>query len=74
MKKATFYLIGVAPSYQNKGIHAIIFTEFYKELGAKGVVECIRGPELEENTAIHQIWKNFNPKVFKIRCTFRKAL
>jgi hypothetical protein len=74
MNKVTFYLIGVDPGYRNKGVHAIIFTEFYKELERKGVVECIRGPELEENTAIQQIWKNFNPKVFKIRCTYRKKL
>jgi len=73
-KKVTFYLIGVHPNYQNKGVHAIVFHEFYETFSKKGVIECIRGPELEENTAIHQIWKNFNPVTHKKRCTFRKEI
>ncbi|AXT19925.1 GTP cyclohydrolase [Flavobacteriaceae bacterium AU392] len=70
----TFYLIGIVPEYQNKGVTAIIFDEFYKEFAKKGIVECIRGPELADNTAIHKIWKNFNPKVHKRRCTFKKEI
>ncbi len=73
-KKVIFYLIGVHPNYQNKGVHAIVFDEFYKSFSKKSVVECIRSPELEENTAIHQIWKNFNPVTHKKRCTFRKEI
>lgn len=72
--KVTFYLIGVLPEYQNKGLTAILFNEMYISFENQGVVECYRGPELEENTAIHQIWKNFNPKVFKERCTFVKDI
>ena len=73
-KWATFYLIGVSPDYQNKGVTAIIFDEFYKEFSKKQVVECIRGPELAENTAIHQIWKHFDPVIHKKRCTFKKNI
>lgn len=73
-KSVTFYLIGVLPEYQNKGVTAIIFDEFYKEFGKKGIIECIRGPELDDNVAIHQLWKHFNPKVFKRRCTYRKDI
>ncbi|WOD43409.1 GTP cyclohydrolase [Hwangdonia lutea] len=73
-KKVTFYLIGVHPEYQNKGIHAIIFNEFYNTFSEKGIVECLRTPELVENTAIQKIWKNFNPVTHKKRCTFRKDI
>jgi hypothetical protein len=73
-KKVTFYLIGVHPNYQNKGVHAIVFNEFHKSFSKIGVEECIRGPELVDNTAIHQLWKNFNPITHKKRCTFRKEL
>jgi len=73
-KSVTFYLIGILPEYQNKGVTAIIFDEYYKEFEKKGVIECIRGPELADNTAIHQIWKHFNPKVHKRRCTYRKSI
>jgi len=73
-KKVTFYLIGVHPNYQNKGVHAIVFNEFHKTFKSKGITECIRTPELSDNTAIHQIWKNFNPVTHKKRCTFRKEI
>ena len=73
-KNVTFYLIGVHPEYQNKGVTAIIFNEFHKTFTEKGIVNCIRTPELEENTAIAQIWKHFDPWTHKRRRTYRKNL
>lgn len=73
-KKVTFYLIGVHPDYQNKGVTAIIFDQYYKTFSEKGIVDCIRTPELIENTAIHQLWRNFNPVTHKKRCTYRKEI
>ena len=73
-KEVTFYLIGVLPEYQNKGITAIIFNEFHKTFSKKGITMCIRGPELDDNEAINKLWKNFKPEVFKRRCTYRKAI
>ncbi|MBU3822329.1 GNAT family N-acetyltransferase [Flavobacteriaceae bacterium XHP0103] len=73
-KTVTFYLIGVLPEYQNKGITAVIFNEFYKTFKEKGIETCIRGPELDDNVAIHQIWKHFNPVTHKRRCTFKKDI
>ena len=73
-KTVILYLIGVHPEYQNKGVHAVIFNEFHKSFKKRGVIDCIRTPELVENTAIHQLWKNFNPVAHKKRCTFRKEI
>jgi len=73
-KDVIFYLIGVHPDYQNKGVTAIIFNEYYKTFKEKGIENCIRTPELEENTAIRLLWKNFDPKIFKRRRTYRKEL
>lgn len=73
-KDVIFYLIGVHPDYQNKGVTAIIFNEYYKTFKEKGIENCIRTPELEENTAIRQLWKHFDPKIFKRRRTYRKGL
>ena len=70
----TFYLIGILPEYKNKGVTALIFNAMYPDFKKRGVEYCIRGPELEENTAIQNIWKHFDPKVFKRRCTFVKKL
>ena len=73
-KDVIFYLIGIHPNYQNKGVTSIIFNEYYHTFQKKGVVTCIRTPELEENVAIRQMWKHFDPKVIKRRRTYVKEL
>ena len=69
-----FYLIGVHPEYQNKGVTALIFNDFYTTFKKNGIKTCIRTPELADNSAIAAIWKNFNPVTHKKRCTYRKNI
>ncbi len=73
-KDVIFYLIGVHPDYRNKGITAIIFTEYQKTFSKLGIEYCYRTPELEENIAIKQIWKHFAPEIYKRRRTYKKNL
>lgn len=73
-KEVVFYLIGIHPSFQNKGVHAVIFKEYYDIFTKKGITTCYRTPELDDNEAIQKIWKHFNPSVYRKRKTFRKAL
>jgi len=73
-KDVIFYLIGIHPDYQNKGVHAVIFNEYYNVFTEKNINMCYRTPELEDNIAIHQIWKHFDPKVYRRRKTYRKNL
>ncbi|NNE31030.1 MAG: GTP cyclohydrolase [Winogradskyella sp.] len=73
-KDVIFYLIGIHPDYQNKGVHAVIFNEYYETFTKKGIEMCYRTPELEDNVAIHKIWKHFDPVVYKRRKTLRKNL
>lgn len=73
-KNVIFYLIGVHPDYQNKGVHAVIFNEYYNTFKKKGIETCIRTPELEDNYAIQQIWKHFFPVVYARRVTLKKNL
>ena len=73
-KDVLFYLIGVKPEHQNKGIHALLFLEFQKSFEPKGIVNCIRTPELASNAAIAAVWKNFDSKVYKRRCTYKKVI
>jgi GNAT superfamily N-acetyltransferase len=73
-KDVIFYLIGIHPDYQNKGVHAVIFNEYYETFKEKGIQTCFRTPELEDNHAIHQIWKHFDPVVYKRRKTYKKLL
>ena len=73
-KDVLFYLIGVEPEYQSKGVTAIIFNEYYELFTKKGIKNCIRTPELEDNHAIHNIWKHFNPEIFRRRRTYLKKI
>ncbi len=69
-----FYLIGIHPEYQSKGVTAIIFNEYYHTFTKKRIETCYRTPELEENVAIRQMWKHFDPVIYKRRRTYRKDL
>lgn len=73
-KDITFYLIGIHPEYQNKGVHAIIFDQYTKTCTPLGIENCIRTPELEDNEAIKKLWKNFDPVIHKRRRTYRKEI
>jgi GNAT superfamily N-acetyltransferase len=73
-KDVLFYLIGVDPEYQNKGVTAIIFNEYYECFTTLGIKNCIRTPELADNVAIHNIWKHFFPVIFRKRCTYTKEI
>lgn len=71
---AAFYLIGIDPEYQGKGVTAIIFDEMQELFNAKGISQVETNPELEENTAVQLLWKDYNPVKHKERSTFRKDL
>lgn len=73
-KEVILYLIGVHPNHQNKGIHALLFLELQISCALNGVENCLRTPELASNTAIAAIWKNFDSKVYKKRCTYKKVI
>ena len=72
--RASFYLIGVHPEYQNKGVTAIIFNEIQKLFNKKGITVVETNPELEENDAIQNMWKNYEHRLHKKRATFTTSL
>lgn len=72
--RASFYLIGVHPDYQNKGVTAIIFNEIQKLFNKKGITLVETNPELEENDAIQKMWKNYEHRQHKRRATFTQPL
>lgn len=72
--EAIFYLIGILPEYQKKGVTAIVFNEYFKTYLKKGIKKAISTPELEENKDIQLIWKNFQPVNYKKRSTFKKYI
>jgi len=71
---AAFYLIGIDPEYQGKGVTAIIFEEMRSIFSKKGIIQTETNPELKENTAVQQLWKDYSPVQHKERSTFTKVL
>lgn len=71
---AAFYLIGIDPEYQGKGVTAIIFEEMQYLFNSKGIQTVETNPELKENTAVQLLWKDYNPEQHKERSTFKKSL
>ncbi|MDZ4148636.1 MAG: GTP cyclohydrolase [Flavobacteriaceae bacterium] len=71
---AEFYLIGVHPDYQKKGVTAIIFKETNDLFNRRGIVTAETNPELEENKDVRVLWKDYDEQIHKKRCTFRKNL
>ena len=72
--KGSLYLIGVRPDFQNKGVIAILFNELQKFYNKFGITEVETNPELIENTAIQQLWKNYENNQHKNRATFTKSI
>ena len=71
---AAFYLIGIDPEYQGKGVTAIIFEEMQYLFNSKGIEMVETNPELKENTAVQLLWKDYSPEQHKERSTFKKDL
>ena len=69
-ERANFYLIGIHPEYQRRGVTAIIFKEIWKTFKKKGVKFLETNPELEENKNIQLLWQDYNPVNHKRRRTY----
>ncbi|GAB0155686.1 hypothetical protein CHRYSEOSP005_09480 [Chryseobacterium sp. Alg-005] len=68
--RANFYLIGIHPEYQRRGITSIIFKEIWEIFRKKGVKYLETNPELEENKSIQLLWQDYNPVNHKRRRTY----
>lgn len=68
--RANFYLIGIHPDYQRRGVTSIIFKEIWKLFRKKGVKYLETNPELEENKSIQLLWQDYNPANHKRRRTY----
>jgi GNAT superfamily N-acetyltransferase len=71
---ACFYLIGIAPEYQGKGVTSLIFLEMAKTFKKMGIDHLETNPELEENKAVQALWNDYNPVLHKRRRTYKKTI
>ncbi len=68
--RANFYLIGIHPEYQRRGVTSIIFKEIWDVFKSKGVKYLETNPELEDNKNIQLLWQDYNPVNHKRRRTY----
>ena len=68
--RANFYLIGIHPEFQRRGVTSIIFKEIFDIFKSKGVKYLETNPELEENKSIQLLWQDYNPVNHKRRRTY----
>lgn len=71
---AAFYLIGIDPEYQGKGVTALVFEEMHNLFKQNGITKVETNPELEDNKAIQQLWKHYEYNLHKRRRTYKKDL
>lgn len=71
---AAFYLIGIDPKYQGKGVTALVFKEMYDTFKKYGIKKLETNPELEENRSIQTLWKAYEPRNHKRRKSFKKSI
>lgn len=67
-------LIAVNKEYQNKGIHSIIFNEFYKVFIKNGITNIETTRELENNYNVNLLWKKFDYRQHKRARSYVKSL
>lgn len=72
--RASLYLIGVHPEYQNKGVTAILFNDLQSMFNKRGIKEVETNPELVENKSIQAFWKNYESVLHKKRSTYTKEI
>ena len=65
-------MIGIDPAYQNKGVTAILFDAIQKMFNDQGITDVETNPELEENSAIQLMWKNYKHELLGRR-TYKKS-
>lgn len=68
--RANFYLIGIHPDYQRRGVTSIIFKEINDVFQSKGIKHLETNPELIENKNVQLLWQDYDPVLHKRRKTF----
>ncbi|MHC1690746.1 MAG: hypothetical protein AB9833_07920 [Bacteroidales bacterium] len=67
-------MIGVVPEYQLKGLNAVIFDHLNTNFIKLGVKKVVANPQLDNNTAVQNIFDYYEGKPFMTRRCFIKEL
>ena len=69
-----FYLVGVRPDLQGKGVNSLLIYELYDIYKKHNILKAETNPELEENRKVREQWKFFENRQHKRRRCFIKQL
>ncbi|MDR1726121.1 MAG: N-acetyltransferase [Bacteroidales bacterium] len=72
-EKIDLYLNGVAPEWQNKGVHSLYYAEMNRRYIALGAKTAIANPQLEDNQAAH-IWEKYDSRIAIRRRAYVKEI
>ena len=72
--RANFYLIGIHPTYQRRGVTSIIFKEIFNRFSKMGIKFAETNPELEENKNVQLLWQDYDIVNHKRRRTYSMEL
>jgi len=67
-------LVAVNPSYQKRGVAALVIYDLMPYLIEKGIRHAESNPELETNKAVQNMWTGFNPVNHKRRRIYGKDI
>lgn len=68
------FFVAVDPAYQTQGLPAILITTLAKNIIKNGVKYCETGPMLEDNTAVHSMWRSFDKRQHRRRRCYIKEI
>ena len=68
------FFVAVDPTYQAKGIPAILINTITKKVIENGVLYCETGPMLETNGDVHSMWQLFDKRQHRRRRCFIKNI
>lgn len=73
-KVLDLYLVGVAPSMQNKGLTAVLMHSMTVTASKNNIEYAETGPELETNHQVQSLWKHYATENHKRRRCWIKAI
>ena len=67
-------LIGVDPEYRNRGVHAMLFTQFIGNLIKGGFKYGESNAEMETNNSVQNLWNDYQKDFVRRRRVFTKEI
>jgi GNAT superfamily N-acetyltransferase len=68
------YLVGVRPEYKKIGVPAAMVNYCLKNALKNGIKKAIASPQLENNHAVHSLWRFFDARMHRRRTCFIKKI